>query len=102
MAKIFHASGGKTAKEVYLELTPDNTLRRMAIADRAASAGAICNVSWSKAFGRPSLSPSCRTILSCTTKGCDPRIYLPGRNRSARTERPCFNLSSGTVLTTTT
>lgn len=34
MAKIFHASGGKTAKEVYLELTPDNTLRRMAIADR--------------------------------------------------------------------
>ena len=34
MAKIFHASVGKTAKEVYLELTPDNTLRRMAIADR--------------------------------------------------------------------
>ena len=33
MAKIFHASSGETAKEVYLELTPDNTLRRMAIAD---------------------------------------------------------------------
>lgn len=33
MAKIFHASGGETAKEVYLELTPDNTLRRMAVTD---------------------------------------------------------------------
>lgn len=33
MAKIYHTSSGNAGKEVYLELTPDNTLRRMAVTD---------------------------------------------------------------------